>query len=790
MSCEQAPAPVAGVGVGWSPGSVRIPALPAWPLFPIVLCWAAAWLVFCWPWLSGAVTIPWDAKAHFLPQVQFLAASLARGESPFWTPNVFGGHPQIADPQSMIFSPPMLLLALFDPDPSNWSIDVTVLLCLFAGGFGVLLLCRDLGWHWAGALVAAIVFAFGASMAWRLQHFGQVLSLVYFPFALFCLQRALLRRSALWGLAAGFAAGLVVLGRDQVALLAVYVLAGFVICHWFEDNRFWSTLRGSTKPLVAGLIAGLLTAGLPVVLTVLLAAQSNRPSIDYLGAGAGSLHPALLITAFVPHLFGAAGEMARFWGPPSYAWKDTGLFLAQNMGEVYIGAIPILLLTVGLLRGVLWDRQVRFYCVAFGLILLYALGWYTPAFRVMYEALPGVSLFRRPADATFLLGGLAALLSGYVVHRLASGGLPCVPAWRRILEAGIVVVALAFALSLAVRFGQFSVAILPLLLAMAWLAVGAGLLAAASRFGRSHAVVAGGLLVAFTAVDLAGNNGPNGASGLPPSHLNMLEHASRSELIALLKRKLRATASSIRRDRISLVGLGFHWPNAVLTHGFHGVLGYNPVRLALYSRATGAGDTIGLPEQRAFAPLFNSYRCRLADLLGLRYIVTSVPIEQIDASLKPRDLVQIAKTDDGIVYENPRAMARVLFAHSAVTADFDRLLQNGRWPEIDSTSTVILREAPPAPQGPRRPGTVEIVSYKNTEIVIKSSSPDGGWVVLSDVWHPWWYADVDGEQAPLLQANVIFRAVPVPAGEHTVRMRFRPLTGAMAEIKARVWGAE
>ena len=91
-------------------------------------------------------------------------------------------------------------------------------------------------------------------MAWRLQHFGQVLSLVYLPFALLFLQRALERRSALWGLAAGIAAGLVVLGRDQVALLAVYLLAGFVIWHWFEDRTFWKTLRGSMKPLGAGIL--------------------------------------------------------------------------------------------------------------------------------------------------------------------------------------------------------------------------------------------------------------------------------------------------------------------------------------------------------------------------------------------------------------------------------------------------------------------------------------------------------------------------------------------------------
>src|SRR5215475_13482337 len=48
--------------------------------------------------LPGTVTIPWDAKAQFQPELQFFAASLARGESPFWTPNVFAGWPQIADP--------------------------------------------------------------------------------------------------------------------------------------------------------------------------------------------------------------------------------------------------------------------------------------------------------------------------------------------------------------------------------------------------------------------------------------------------------------------------------------------------------------------------------------------------------------------------------------------------------------------------------------------------------------------------------------------------------------------
>ena len=73
--------------------------------FSLVL-FVLASLYLAWPWLSGQVTIPWDSKAHFQPQLAFLAHALHSGQSPFWTPNVFAGMPQIADPQSLIFSPP------------------------------------------------------------------------------------------------------------------------------------------------------------------------------------------------------------------------------------------------------------------------------------------------------------------------------------------------------------------------------------------------------------------------------------------------------------------------------------------------------------------------------------------------------------------------------------------------------------------------------------------------------------------------------------------------------------
>jgi uncharacterized membrane protein YfhO len=117
--------------------------------------------------------------------------------------------------------------------------------------------------------------------------------------------------------------------------------------------------------------------------------------------------------------------------------------------------------------------------------------------------------------------------------------------------------------------------------------------------------------------------------------------------------------------------------------------------------------------------------------------------------------------------------------------DFDALIRTGRWPDFEPTSTVLLEVVDTAVRT-RRPGTVRIVDYHNTQVTLEADSPDGGWVVLNDIWQPWWFATIDGRSAPILQANVLFRAVEVPAGRHTIVFRFLPLSGAWQQVKARL----
>ena len=168
----------------------------------VALVFAAAWASFGLPWLSGRVTIPYDAKAHFQAQIQFLANALHDGQSPFWTPNVFGGSPQIADPQSLIFSP-AIVLAWFVKDPSFRQVDAFVIGLLGLGGLAILLFFKDRGWHPAGAVVAGLGFAFGGAAAWRIQHIGQVMSFAQFGITLWLLARALDRLSIRYGRTVG-----------------------------------------------------------------------------------------------------------------------------------------------------------------------------------------------------------------------------------------------------------------------------------------------------------------------------------------------------------------------------------------------------------------------------------------------------------------------------------------------------------------------------------------------------------------------------------------------------------
>ncbi len=741
------------------------------------LIFVAGATVIFWPWLSGAVTIPWDAKAQAYSQLGFLARTLAAGDSPFWTPNVFTGHPQIADPQSLIFSPPFLLLALFNPAPSFRAADAVPFVMLVLGGLSIIGFFRDRRWHPAGALVAAFAFSFGGSNAWRLQHVGEVLSLCWFALTLFALARGLDRGSILAGFLAGVLAGFMALGRDQIAMLCIFILAAYAVTFVLGDLS--GRLKRSLPVLSAGFIGGVLTIGIPIALTLALADESNRPEIDYAGAIGGSLPPFSLLSAVVANLFGVDGPMKDFWGPPAeLIWGPSHLALARNMGAIYFGAIPLAALACGFAS--LRETRIRIFAVLAIIMLLYAVGSYTPFFGWVFE-IPGVALYRRPADATFPLCALLAICAGYGVHILAlrGGGMRLV--W------GAVIVAALYALCVGVaidkdRFAQSMPALITGAVALSCAML---VLLLAPVLAR-RAPVALILLIGFgMTVDLSINNKPNESTAASPLDYEILRFGSRDETLVRMRALLAEQRGPDRRDRVELAAIDYNWPNAGLVHNFDHDLGFNPVRLKLFVDVTHAQDQIAIPDQRTFSPLYAGFKSPLADLMGVRLVLSRYPLGQLDPTFRESDFISHGQINSIYIWENPRALPRVMMVGSAQAVNFESLTGSGNWPKVDFTQTVLLESDDILEPRSRPKGEARILRYRNTQIDIEVNSPEGGWLVLNDIWHPWWQAKVDGAEASILQANVMFRAVAVPAGQHRVQFTFHPLSGLWNQLRER-----
>jgi hypothetical protein len=783
---------------------------PAFAFVLVVL--ALAWVLLTRPWLFGGLTVPWDAEAHFRAQLGFLAHSIHEGRGFTWNPWIFAGWPQISDPQSLIFVPAFFLLALVDADPSAQAMDAAVFGQLAVGGLFLALWFRDRGWHAGGGVVAALAFAFGGSAAWRLQHTGQVMSFAMVPVVLFCIERMVARRSMWWGLWTGIAAGLLALGRDQIALLSLYYLTGHVLWEVFTHEKPIRHFGAILLPGLAVIAGGLLVVTVPVTMTLLLAEHSNRPAIDFIGAGKGSLPPEALISAVVADLFGQGDQKVDYWGPPSPAFGYTDVYLAQNMGAVYAGAIPILtILVAGLGRGRLFLKEVGWQVIAAVFFVLYTVGWYTPAFRVFYDLMPGVDLYRRPADATFMIGFSIAVLGGWLTHRLLTEPRPGpAPLAVKLVQAAIL--ATVFGL-LPIAFGlhadRLALVWKPLLTSLAFAGLAGLVLALARAWTQDRSPRGGALAVAllglFTAADLAWNNAPNESTAYPSATFEALDTTTRDPVVRFLKAKTAENDRGDRRDRVELVGIGFHWPNLGMLHGLEHTLGYNPLRIAEYAKATGAIDHVAIPEQKTFSALNPSYDSLLVDMLGLRWIATSLPIEKIDPKLAPGRLAQVAHFDaiPGIppapgrpetwIWENPRALPRVLLVDRARTVDFDRILDDGLWPDgFDPTREVLLARAgeegaldgplPAADPAATPLGKAEIVKYLNSEVTIDASLDRAGFLVLNDAWHRWWKVEVDGRPAEILRANLLFRAVRLEAGRHRVRFTFHPFEGAWRDV--------
>ncbi len=773
-----------------------------WPLRTFVASVAALGLYLAGMflfWRMADLVVPWDSKNHFYPMFRFLADALRHGSVPLWNPYHFSGYPAVADPQSLIFTPSMMLFAFVAPDASMQTFDAVMFAHLFVGGTGVLALARRWRWPAAAGLLAALVFTFGGSASGRLEHTGMIISYVYFPWALWSLQAALARRSLLWAVLAGLFVACMALGRDQVAFTLCLALLGCVLREALESRRPFAFLLGRTPVLFCAGIVTLACMIVPILLTLQFVHDSNRPSITYGVALAGSLNPINLLTLVVPNVFGSLDHVYDYWGPGTglIAGNDWTDKTDRTMDYMFIGTVPfVLLVWHGLAAGRLLARGPRFMAAMGALAFLYAFGRYTPFFGLVFDWLPGVSLYRRPADATFVINVALAFGAGYLLHRYVADGLPrrrAIPhraaAWllpaATILAGALLIGA---ALVFAHRYGRLEAS----LVQVAWAAgAAAGVVLLACLLARSHRsrALAALLLVAAAGGELAWRNAASAINAEPPSTYSAYNgfYPDEARGLSVLRADIARRKAVGEHPRVEVIGVNGSWQNASMVLKLEDTIGYNPLRMSDYERAVGPVESAVDIDLRQFPGLFRGYTCRLGSMLGIDYLVVDRPLDRLPRQFpRPKADLLFAGESFYVYRLLNHGIPRAYLATQVKAVNSDQVIDDDRMPTFDVTREALIdgRDmaalraplADTASPAVGAGGKVAITTYEDNAVTMTVDAAQPGVVVLHDLAYPGWTVSVDDAPAALLRANILFRGVEVPAGHHRVTFRFRPLS--------------
>lgn len=141
------------------------------------------------------------------------------------------------------------------------------------------------------------------------------------------------------------------------------------------------------------------------------------------------------------------------------------------------------------------------------------------------------------------------------------------------------------------------------------------------------------------------------------------------------------------------------------------------------------------------------------------------------------DHILVYRSEDVAIYRNNDVLPRLFMAYQAraVASDAETLsILHSR--EFDPRREVLLASGAAANVATPASGSEEVrlVSYEAQRIAALVESPADGYLVLTDTWYPGWKVSVDGRSTELLRADLIFRAVFLPAGKHEVVFTHQP----------------
>jgi len=720
-----------------------------------------------------------DLSIFFIPPRLFWVDAIQAGEFPLWNPYSFAGHPLFATLQPGILYPLNLLLFVLPFDLAfNWTIITHSIL---AGAFTFLLL-REYHTSIAGSVSGALVFMLSGYLFSVHNVMSTLFTVAWAPLAIFFFTRALKRGSYLYSVLTGMTLAVMFLGGGIEVLFGVVLI--LLAASLYPRLLLFSGKGGIKSNLLIFMLSIAVFIGLSAIQLIPfleLASQSTRAGgLTYLEATTWSFDLKDFIQFFIPDPYGYFSSTEKYWANQS--WLKT----------VYLGTIPFIL-------SIFFFQQRKRQALPFAFLsvifLMLAMGRNTAIYHFLFDNVPFIDKIRYPVKFLFAPFLFIALAAGLGFDALKDGlskkdgkALKTV----MVILAASTLAALAFGFlsffdsgvrehltARGIDFPEYNKADINIFNAkrvLLFYMMAAVAIYAASKTARPAKLLAF-IIPALLASDLFfAHNGYYEATPAKEYHAKgeSLDFLSKDDAglfrVFISPKTAKDLSFSLKDskaptiDRYKELVSGFN-----LNHGVFDSGGVEVMKRADYWLVYDLASSQAAPDAT-----------NIISMLNVKYVISAPVIDSKEFRL----VKTIGKDEGGLkalkIYENPGFTPRFYMAYDYRVIEkpremIDRLVDK----KFAPGSTVLLEEEPWKTERPvlsKAPSSIDITGYRNNSVELKVRTETDGVLVAGESWYPGWKAYVDGREERVLKADLIFRAVPIKAGEHVVRFVYEPLS--------------
>ena len=346
-----------------------------------------------------------DTGYFFVHWRHFGFHELTSGNLALWNPYCSSGGPFFGNFQSALLYPLNFLYLLLPLAPAiNW----TIALHLFLGGAFTFYWMRNRGLHSLACLLSAVMFMFCGPHFLQVHagHLPNLCALIWAPLLFLAIDRTVDRPSLGPCLLGMFAVAMSVMaGHPQYVFYMGVAAAVYCVLQLVRAPR-----RGK---VVLGLAAIALGGAALSAVQLLTGLQEGGEAIRIIGmpynfAASFSFPPENFLTLVAPWFFGNMKDVP-YWG--RWYITETSLF---------VSVMGLVMAVYGMARGKPAVR--RFSILMLVIMLVLAMGCYTPLYYVLFHYVPGFNAFRGMDKFCWLAALFLSALAGIGMDELIRRG--------------------------------------------------------------------------------------------------------------------------------------------------------------------------------------------------------------------------------------------------------------------------------------------------------------------------------------------------------------------------------